>query len=382
MSGIDYFQINLIPAATMLILRWNAYKTLPFTWRNRALRFLMILIAGILFLDATIWSLSGIEYSWMKPLLMILNTIYFVVEGFCAFLCFLYVYDILHHSVGQRGKNVFPKAIPLLLFYILLVINMFVPFFFMIDEHNKYVRMSGFWICVLVEAGYIFAAVGMAVNNSLQGEGKNKSHELHQLILLMLVPVFGGVFQIYNYGIDLLWLFAAIAMLIYYIDLQKEYGARDSLTGLNNRGKLDRYVSQLELKQQETEDWYFMIMDVDSFKKVNDTYGHVVGDEVLRMIADVLKRRLGDQKVLLARYGGDEFAAVIQGRKESEIQRLMSQLIADVQDIKWRVQCPWKLNISIGYACYDGTKIANVEELIAIADAHMYEQKHTEEHST
>lgn len=89
----------------------------------------------------------------------------------------------------------------------------------------------------------------------------------------------------------------------------------DALTGLNNRPFLEK-----ELKRLLEEDHYgtlFMI-DLDNFKKMNDTYGHVVGDEVLKIFADVLKRyaRKGD---LLCRLGGDEFVTFYTDLTDPEI---------------------------------------------------------------
>ena len=66
-------------------------------------------------------------------------------------------------------------------------------------------------------------------------------------------------------------------------------------------------------------------MDVNKFKKVNDTYGHVTGDEVLRLVAEQLKRTFGNMQAFLARYGGDEFVVIVKGKTQDEMDVIIHQ---------------------------------------------------------
>lgn len=91
-------------------------------------------------------------------------------------------------------------------------------------------------------------------------------------------------------------------------------------------------------------------MDGNKFKKVNDTYGHVTGDEVLRLVAEQLKRTFGNMQAFLARYGGDEFVVIVKGKTQDEMDVIIHQTQENVNAIAWGADTPWQLSISIGCA--------------------------------
>ena len=111
-----------------------------------------------------------------------------------------------------------------------------------------------------------------------------------------------------------------------------------------------------------------LFIDLDNFKEVNDTFGHLKGDEVLKTIADKIKRFLRNDDYLI-RYGGDEFVVLIGG-DDTEllniVDRISDELSLDVDGIR--------VYASIGYACFpvDGKELST---LIQKADERMYRMK-------
>ena len=91
----------------------------------------------------------------------------------------------------------------------------------------------------------------------------------------------------------------------------------DDLTHLNNRGQINRYLEQL--RYSEDSKVYIMMLDINRFKGINDTYGHAEGDRALIIASEVLRRTCEQIKsqVFLGRYGGDEFTIVLQNPGES-----------------------------------------------------------------
>ena len=81
----------------------------------------------------------------------------------------------------------------------------------------------------------------------------------------------------------------------------------DALTGLNNRRRLDQFLEEhLEISSKDRP-VSLLLMDVNGFKKINDKFGHIEGDAVLKMVGTVLKLAAADFDAFAARYGGDEF---------------------------------------------------------------------------
>ena len=88
----------------------------------------------------------------------------------------------------------------------------------------------------------------------------------------------------------------------------------DGLTGLNNRRRLDEYAESEWLRAaREGADFSLLVLDVDDFKRYNDTYGHIAGDSVLKQVATAIHTHCGRPSDLPARFGGEEFAIVLPG---------------------------------------------------------------------
>ena len=105
----------------------------------------------------------------------------------------------------------------------------------------------------------------------------------------------------------------------------------DSLTGIANRMKMNAVADEIfELASKEQKNLAVEMMDVDSFKLVNDTYGHAKGDELLVHISGILKG-ISDNKIFVARYGGDEFIVFYYDMPDKEV-------LAKAEEIKTKVK--------------------------------------------
>lgn len=146
----------------------------------------------------------------------------------------------------------------------------------------------------------------------------------------------------------------------------------DKLTGIYNRRKLDEYMeSELNRAKRYHKPLSFMILDIDHFKNINDTYGHLVGDSTLQTLAKILADNLRTSD-FLGRYGGEEFLIICPETDSNQTALLAEKLRSCVEntlfnDIK-------NLTISIGVAEFEGE--ITVKELLARADRALYQAKH------
>jgi diguanylate cyclase (GGDEF)-like protein len=146
----------------------------------------------------------------------------------------------------------------------------------------------------------------------------------------------------------------------------QEKAIRDGQTGLYNHTE---FYNKLEGVIQKDEKFCLAMIDIDDFKLVNDTYGHQMGDEVIKYISDTIKRsiRHGD---VAARYGGEEFAIIFKGMDKRTAKSIAERLRVSVSG----GNSPVKVTISIGVACYP--KDANSSaEIVAVADKALYTAK-------
>lgn len=148
----------------------------------------------------------------------------------------------------------------------------------------------------------------------------------------------------------------------------------DELTGaLSRRGLRELGERMLVAPKRPYKQMAVLLLDVDHFKKINDTYGHLVGDDVLRHLVSVIQDRLRDD-ALLARYGGEEFVVLLPIRHPHEAQVVAERLrqaveLAETQSTAGLI----KITISVGVAFHrtDDT----LEQTLGVADLLLYEAK-------
>jgi len=147
---------------------------------------------------------------------------------------------------------------------------------------------------------------------------------------------------------------------------------RDSLTGLLNRGAF--YDKCLPLLQNDGGACLLM-MDLDLFKKVNDQYGHLKGDEVLIEAAATLSKCLRSTD-LLARYGGEEFCALLPALDTEHAIELAQRIRKRIEACSFQSEnTDFNITMSIGVARYNSAKHSSLEDLIADADTALYAAK-------
>jgi len=161
------------------------------------------------------------------------------------------------------------------------------------------------------------------------------------------------------------------------LDHVSNLAERDTLTGLINRGTL---FSRGERLFQEIAsaggDMSALMIDVDHFKKINDTYGHQIGDEVLTIIAQKLYGRFRSTDIF-ARYGGEEFCALLPGTDEISAIQIAHELCKITECIDWEEnKLPvLGITISIGIAAYVAEYHDTLDTLIGCADTALYAAK-------
>ena len=155
----------------------------------------------------------------------------------------------------------------------------------------------------------------------------------------------------------------------------KDLLTTDELTGISNRRHLDFYLSNIIAESVEFNTSFgILFFDIDHFKNVNDTYGHNVGDEVLKLVSRTIKSslRLEDK---VGRWGGEEFIALIKTDNKKELTTIAEKLRLLVEYSYYQTEDNKKLGvtISIGGVMYE--KGESVETLISRADKNMYYSK-------
>lgn len=145
----------------------------------------------------------------------------------------------------------------------------------------------------------------------------------------------------------------------------------DALTGLYNRRGSMQILRRFESETPE-DTCALILIDLDDFKRINDLYGHAVGDDALRAVAKTLENVFGTD-ALVCRSGGDEFLAALMGENALAVSDYVEKLSQVPLEYAFE-DTTRKMTVSIGYACYP-EQASNINDLYAKADAALYDVK-------
>ena len=166
-------------------------------------------------------------------------------------------------------------------------------------------------------------------------------------------------------------------------DLEQE-AYTDKLTGLNNRYVFERSFDKLwDMCRQNKSPLSIIIFDIDFFKKVNDTYGHLQGDKCLVALADTLRASIGRFNDVIARFGGEEFVALLPFTNEDAAAKIAENVRRKVESMEIPLVTSdnrtetIKITVSGGVFTTIPTLDDIPEELLAEADKALYRAKHT-----
>ena len=156
---------------------------------------------------------------------------------------------------------------------------------------------------------------------------------------------------------------------------QLERQAReDALTGLYNRRHFDIQLAQEFARTRRFGlNLSVMICDLDNFKKINDRFSHRVGDEVLRVVARLLRDNVREIDTV-ARYGGEEFVGYFPETSASDAKLICERIWRAVVDYPWQGVHP-NLSVTTSIGLTDDIKVLDYEKMLSLADDKMYEAK-------
>lgn len=164
-------------------------------------------------------------------------------------------------------------------------------------------------------------------------------------------------------------------------DALRIQASRDPLTGLWNRGAILNLLRQeMDRARREHSPLSVALADLDLFKQINDTYGHLTGDEVLRQITAALQQNMRAYDAI-GRYGGEEFLIVLPGCDEAAARQTCERLRACVEQLPISIEpVPGRtktirVTLSLGLASAPGERLADSDTLIRQADGALYQAK-------
>jgi len=247
---------------------------------------------------------------------------------------------------------------------VIVVVNYSTGILFTIGEGNAYIRGPAV-IGLMAMNGILF----FGYLPTLRNYRKFISGRVYELILALgLLPFLGAALQMLFYGLPLLWPMMALVALAAHFLVEKEEIRRDCLTGLLSRMQMEARAQYLIDRHHP---FTLILLDIDHFKSINDTYGHEEGDRALCVIANLLQKSI-KQIDSAYRYAGDEFILIIECERPEAANRVVERLKTNLEKHNNANPKPYALSFSCGIVFYDGNAKADVISLFSTADERMY----------
>lgn len=320
---------SLAAAALLLMLPWDLQSDSP----DRALAVALRMVAILqFFLILLVWQSPWLERHFVSVLMLL---------GLVSFLCLCGNYIVL------------PERTP----YLYTILFYYSVAFLVLAPLAGSGHIIGMGIVPLLLVYACLASVDLL-------ETYFTAFTLHSLPLLLILNI--GAWYIRRTAQDHYRLYR----------MKDELATFDSLTGLFNRHAWESRTGLLLARaNRERHALAVLLADVDNFKRVNDTWGHLAGDEVLRQLATCLKRTMREYDVL-GRYGGEEFVICVAGLDTEKVEMLAERVRREVDRHVFSLPDGTELHItlSIGVACLrDGN--AGVDTLLDLSDKALYQAK-------
>ncbi len=189
-----------------------------------------------------------------------------------------------------------------------------------------------------------------------------------------LPPIIGGALQCWAYGLKLIYPGITLSVVIIYVLVQQLRLSTDYLTGVGNRLSLDDCLAECFSDGPQGRPFSALMIDVDDFKQINDTFGHHAGDTVLRELADLLSGNVR-RNDFIARYAGDEFVVVIKNDDGQILDKAVDRIERAMEKLNAGPERSFSIGISIGCGVCEPGRWKNQDEFIGEIDRRMYEAK-------
>lgn len=258
----------------------------------------------------------------------------------------------------------------MLLHLLVLLVNYFYGYYFQITADNSIQRGSAYYLnFIFIGLPVLFAVVDILLARKYI-PGFLLTH-----LFAFGVPTILGALTDWLMGTHILWSCQTLILLFAYLFILRQDADRDPLTKLNNRRSLDEYLEELG-RESKRDTYTFIMMDLNQFKRINDSYGHFEGDRVLKGFADVVNKSV--RRVdFAARFGGDEFCVIAKGLTTP--QRLIDRIQANLKTYNHVNNAAYAISFSYGTDVYLPGDERTPEEFLGHVDELLYQNKTPDE---
>lgn len=373
----QYTEINLIGLAILFTILIIDHKNHANEKNDIHQNFInMIIINAVILLgDNSVYFLRGIASPGIIGITYVLCCTCFILHTWFAYQWFCYIIGFVYprYQLTKVGRILI--MIPSLISNLLVLLTPINGWIFTLGNDNVYHRGPINFLTFAISAIYLIICTVILIREYLNPHAIRRRNEYLGLLYAPVPMLIGNILQIAMYGLPIVWIASAVSMLVIYSEYQNEQSSKDALTGLYNRRQTDAQLKwELARKREPGDNLVVSMIDIDSFKKINDTYGHLTGDEALICVARTLQENFRKTD-FIGRYGGDEFLMIGHIKDKEDANIVFQRLKKKLDKKNYSGEFPYNLSASIGYVVCDPSETPTTDEILSKADEKMYEVK-------
>lgn len=298
------------------------------------------------------------------------NFLIFSLNLLIASLWLLYVHYHIFIDI-RRNKRLLHSLIYLNISnVILLIISQPFGWIYYIDSNNIYHRGPFYVLTIFVNILLIVGAFILILKN------KKKIDKRHYFSLqfFSVPPLIGMTLQALSFNIPVTLNSLVLSIFLVFLTIQRNSMNTDYLTGVSNRSNFEMALQNKIYKSTKDKTFSGIMIDINNFKSINDTFGHDMGDHALRATAKILVGCIRSND-LLSRYGGDEFCVILDIYDRDKLESIVKRINNCVDFYNEYSGKPFKLKFSMGYDVYDFNSKMTSEQFKRHIDELMYKNK-------
>lgn len=342
---------------------------------NLIFEHLIISLLAILVIDLIWIFIEGKPGRFFVIMNNLINIAYMSIMGFLSYSWFYHIaFGIFGKKVTQGFLRYF-FLLPLLVLISLCILSIHYSLIFKIDENNIYIRgplhplQQG--ICYL----YYITAYVLLIMSKIKNYNHYKESFSGSKLFFVTLPLVGGILSFIFPIYPTTELCITLAILFYFGDTQISLISQDPLTGINNKNTFDKILMESVGFKSDTYKLFVFLADINNFKQINDNYGHSEGDEVLMVVASIIKAITANTDAEPGRIDSDEFIILRKFRDSTKAETFKFEIEKSIDDTNNEKDRPFKISVSVGYSEVNTESFGTIIESIKSAASMMYEEK-------
>ncbi|MBR4237459.1 GGDEF domain-containing protein [bacterium] len=306
---------------------------------------------------------------WLFNLVCLLSLTAVLSNAMCFF-----KFAMIYFGYSDKKNNLF-EYIPYAIMVILLIISYFNGMVYSISDNKNIVNGPIYIMIPIVSFIYFIIILISSLVKFVRTKSPQSRKNYITILFLVIFLISWIIIDSYLQGVTIIPMAIFSVILVLFTTFQQSSINTDALTQMNNRRKAIEYLTSQLSSVNNDSPLYLYLCDINSFKAINDNFGHLEGDNALIILSNAIKEVVGESVGFAARYGGDEFVIAVRNPgsnyDKDEIIRNIEKLIKD--ECK-KENKPYDITISAGCKICTDPKIS-VEEYLNEVDALLYEVK-------